>query len=526
MPKVTLIPSTINPLTHTAIDSITKRRLCGYARVSTDSDEQFTSYEAQVDYYTKLIKSKKEWEFVCVYTDEGITGTSTKKRDGFNQMIADALDGKVDLIVTKSISRFARNTVDTLVNIRMLKEKGVEVYFEKENIYTFDSSGELLLTIMSSLAQEESRSISGNVTWGKRKAFQDGKVSLPYKTFLGYKKGEDGLPQVVEKEADLVRRIYRMFISGMNQSTIARILIKEKIPTPGGKTHWQYSTIDSILRNEKYKGSALLQKRYTVDFLTKKVKKNEGEVNQYYVDESHEGIIDKDDWDIVQAELYEKEKIPTKSRSDSVLAGKIICGCCGKVYGSKVWHSTDKYRKVIWQCNNKYNGDVCDTPNIQENAVKSLYLKALGKLLDDKEKLIEGLIYVRDNVFSDDFIKEMGDTKNELDLISAGIRKHIDDNARKESDVTEYMNYYKELTIRYTRTQDKWNDLLREEVNRRMKVIKINGMIKEIRDLNKLNLEFNNRLFNLTISHIKVNTNGNLDFVFKDESIITLPYEA
>ena len=354
---------------------------------------------------------------------------------------------------------------------------------------------------MSSLAQEESRSISGNVTWGKRKAFQDGKVSLPYKTFLGYKKGEDGLPEIVEKEADLVRRIYRMFLSGINQSSIAKTLIKEKIPTPGGKTHWQYSTIDSILRNEKYKGSALLQKRYTVDFLTKKVKKNEGEVNQYYVDESHEGIIDKDDWDIVQAELYEKEKIPTKSRSYSVLAGKIICGCCGKVYGSKVWHSTDKYRKVIWQCNNKYNGDVCTTPNIDEKAVKSLYLKALEKLLDDKEKLIDGLIYVRDNVFSDDFIKEMDDTKNELDLISAGIRKHIDDNARKESDVNEYMNYYKELTIRYTRTQDKWNDLLREEVNRRMKVIKINGMIKEIKDLNKLDLKFNDRLFNLTISH-------------------------
>ncbi len=190
---VTVIPSTINPLTRMAVTSVAKRRVAGYARVSTDSDEQFTSYEAQIDYYTQYIKRHAEWQFVKVYTDEGISGTNMKKRDGFNQMIQDALDGKIDLIVTKSVSRFARNTVDSLVTVRKLKEKGVDVYFEKENIYTLDSKGELLITIMSSLAQEESRSISENVTWGQRKRFSDGKVSLPYKQFLGYEKGPDVL---------------------------------------------------------------------------------------------------------------------------------------------------------------------------------------------------------------------------------------------------------------------------------------------------------------------------------------------
>lgn len=174
--------------------NVAKRRTAGYARVSTDSDEQFTSYEAQIDYYTQFIKRNPEWEFVRVYTDEGISGTNTKHRDGFNQMIEDALAGQIDLIVTKSVSRFARNTVDSLVTVRKLKEKGVEVFFEKENIYTLDSKGELLITIMSSLAQEESRSISENVTWGQRKRFSDGKVSLPYKQFLGYRKGADDLP--------------------------------------------------------------------------------------------------------------------------------------------------------------------------------------------------------------------------------------------------------------------------------------------------------------------------------------------
>ena len=250
--SVTVIPASINPISRLPITMQRKRRVAGYARVSTDSEEQQTSYEAQVDYYTQYIQSKPEWEFVKVYTDEGISATNTKKRDGFNQMVADALAGKIDLIVTKSVSRFARNTVDSLTTVRKLKEKGVEVYFEKENIYTLDSKGELLITIMSSLAQEESRSISENVTWGKRKQFADGKVALPYKHFLGYEKGPDGLPQIVPAEAEIIRRIYSMFILGETSCSIAKHLTEEGIPTPSGKAKWSPTTIESILSNEKY----------------------------------------------------------------------------------------------------------------------------------------------------------------------------------------------------------------------------------------------------------------------------------
>ena len=185
MAKVKVIPATRDFHTGVAKNSMRKRRVAAYARVSTNNEEQLTSYEAQVDYYTKHIQSRADWEFVKVYTDEGISGTNTKHRDGFNEMIEDALAGKIDLIITKSVSRFARNTVDSLITVRKLKEKGIEVYFEKENIYTLDSKGELLITIMSSLAQEESRSISENITWGKRKFFADGKVYLPYKSYLG-----------------------------------------------------------------------------------------------------------------------------------------------------------------------------------------------------------------------------------------------------------------------------------------------------------------------------------------------------
>lgn len=258
--KVTVIPAMPK---FAVVDNVPlrKKRVAAYARVSTDSEEQQTSYEAQIDYYTKYIKEKSEWEFVKIFTDEGISATNTKKRDGFNEMIQCALNGEIDLIITKSVSRFARNTVDTLTTVRMLKEKGVEVYFEKENIYTLDSKGELLITIMSSLAQEESRSISENVTWGQRKRFADGNINLPYKQFLGYEKGENGFPKIVEAEAKIVRQIYDMFYyKGKTPSYIATYLTKNNVPTPAGKKIWQASTIESILTNEKYKGDALLQK--------------------------------------------------------------------------------------------------------------------------------------------------------------------------------------------------------------------------------------------------------------------------
>ena len=307
--SITVIPATRNLHTGVPTNSARKRRVAGYARVSTDSEEQSTSYEAQVDYYTNYIKSNPGWAFVDVYTDEGISGVMTKNRDGFNRMVADALSGKIDLIVTKSVSRFARNTVDSLTTVRRLKERGVEVFFQKENIYTLDSKGELLITIMSSLAQEESRSISENVTWGQRKRFSDGKVSLPYKQFLGYEKGPDDLPQIVEEQAEIVRRIYSMFMFGKTTSAIAKQLTREGIPTPAGKEIWQASTIESILTNEKYKGSALLQKSFTVDFLTKTMKRNEGEVPQYYIEHSHPAIIDPQEFQMVQNEIARRKAL-------------------------------------------------------------------------------------------------------------------------------------------------------------------------------------------------------------------------
>ena len=354
MATVLKIPAKFHPITHLPETKVQKRRVAAYARVSTDSEEQQTSYAAQVDRYTKYIQERADWEFVAVYTDEGISALNTKHRDGFNRMVADALDGKIDLIVTKSVSRFARNTVDSLTTVRKLKEKGVEVFFEKENIYTLDSKGELLITIMSSLAQEESRSISENVTWGQRKRMADGKVSLPYKHFLGYRKGADGLPEIVPEEAEIVRNIYRWFMEGKTPTGIARTLTEQGVPTPAGKEQWCSSTVKSILTNEKYNGSALLQKRFTVDFLTKKSKVNEGEVPQYYIEESHPAIIEPEEFELVQAELLRRQNLRRQYNEKSVFAARLVCGDCGNFFGAKVWHSNSKgfsypaSRKELW----------------------------------------------------------------------------------------------------------------------------------------------------------------------------------
>lgn len=451
MPKVTMIPATINPSTRLPSVAARKRRVAGYARVSTDSDEQFTSYEAQVDYYTKFIQSKPEWEFVKVYTDEGISGTNTKRREGFKEMIADALDGKIDLIVTKSVSRFARNTVDSLVTIRKLKDNGVECYFEKEGIYTFDGKGELLITIMSSLAQEESRSISENITWGQRKSFSDGKVHLPYKRFLGYEKGEDGRPAVVEEEAAVVRLIYRLFLDGKTQAGICKYLEELGIPSPGGKQTWSKTTITSILQNEKYKGDALLQKKFTVDFLEKKMKPNEGEVPQYYVENSHPAIIEPDEWDHVQTEFARRKALGRAYSGKNVLSAKLVCEDCGGFFGSKVWHSTDKYRRIIWRCNSKFsNEERCGTPTLDTETVQRMFITAYNQLMQNRSEIISDCESMRK--FLMDFTSldaEIDRQMEETQVVAELVKTAVKENASTAQSQETYLKKYESLTARY-----------------------------------------------------------------------------
>jgi len=362
------------------VTALQKRRVAAYARVSTSSDEQLLSVEAQKDYYPKYIATHPDWDFVALYADEGISGTSSKRRLEFNRMVRDALDGKIDLIITKSISRFARNTVDTLTTIRQLKAAGVEVLFEREQISTLDSKGEFILTLLSSMAQEESRSLSENVKWGQRKRMADGKYSLPYGQFLGYKKGADGRPEIVESEAITIRQIYRMYLEGRTPSNIAAILTAQGIPSPAGRSQWLNKTVTSILTNEKYYGAALLQKTYTEDYLTKKRRKNLGELPQYRIEYDHEPIISKEVFDEVHGKMNTQCNI-ADNPSHNTFANKLICGDCGAMYGRKVvgsYRNNKRYRHAIWKCNDRYNqSDKCITPNLYEEVIAHAFHEAL-----------------------------------------------------------------------------------------------------------------------------------------------------
>lgn len=516
MARVTMIPATLNPLTRMPTMAFQKKRVAGYARVSTDSDEQFTSYEAQIDYYTQYIRRHSDWEFVGVYTDEGISGTNTKNRDGFNQMIRDALDGKIDLIVTKSVSRFARNTVDSLTTVRQLKEKGVEVYFEKENIYTFDGKGELLITIMSSLAQEESRSLSENVTWGQRKAFSDGKIRLPYKKFLGYERGEDGLPRIVPEQAEIVRRIYSDYISGKTTFAIAGGLTAEGIPTPGGKEKWQASTVESILRNEKYKGDALLQKAFTVDFLTKKKKKNEGEVPQYYVENSHPAIVSPEEWQAVQDELERRKALGRKYSGTSIFATRLVCADCGEFFGAKTWHSNDKYRKTIWRCTHKYNGeDRCTTPNLNEETIQERFVDAVNSIVRDKAAVMEDCRIMRD-VASDctAIDEELTALLQEIEIVTELTRRCIDENSRAAQDQKEFEVRYNGYVDRYEKASARVTELQTQRREKERAANSIGDFMFDIGELNEPIQQFDEGLWLALVERVLIHGDGRMDFQF------------
>jgi len=514
---VTMIPATKNRFTALPTASVARRKVAGYARVSTDSEEQQTSYEAQVDYYTHYIQSREDWEFVGVYTDEGISATNTKHRDGFKQMVKDALAGKIDLIVTKSVSRFARNTVDSLTTVRKLKEHGTEIYFEKENIFTFDSKGELLITIMSSLAQEESRSISENVTWGQRKRFADGKVSMPYKQFLGYEKGEDGTPVINKEEAAIVRLIYKLFMEGNTPAGICRYLEQQGIPTPSGKQKWSQTTVDSILSNEKYKGDALLQKKFTTDFLTKKMKVNEGEVPQYYVEHSHDAIIEPLEWDMVQAEMARRRSLGRAYSGNSVFSSKLVCGDCGGFFGQKVWHSNDPYRKVIWRCNSKFKGETkCATPHLDTETIQQKFLIAYNRLMADRESVISDCAMMR-KVLSDTSAldAELDSLNEEITVVAELVKACVRENASTAQPQEEYAKKYNGLLARYEKATARLAEVSAEKERKRDQDRELRLFIEALKKQPLVLEEWDERLWIAILDRATVFRDGRIAFKFK-----------
>ena len=382
-----------------------QEKVAAYCRVSTKQDEQLNSYEVQKQYYTEKINSEPKWCLAGIYADKGITGTSTKNRNEFNKMIRDCKKGKIDRIITKSISRFARNTLDCLKYVRMLKEINVDIFFEEQGLHSTDPGAEFYITIYGSIAQSESENISANVRWGKEQAAKEGKVIFSYQSFLGYRQGSDGQPEIVQEEAEIIKIIYNRFLKGDSLKTIADSLTSQNIPTPMKKENWSSSTIKSILSNEKYMGDALINKTYTVDFLSKKVKTNNGERPKYYVENNHPAIIDKNTFNKVQEELARrsgKRKVKfvgTKTEqgkysSKYALTELLICGECGTPYRRCTWTTREKAKKIVWRCISRldYGKKYCKhSPSIEESVLQNAIMDAILKMAKENADVLKTL---------------------------------------------------------------------------------------------------------------------------------------
>ena len=380
-------------------------RVAAYCRVSTDDEEQLTSYEAQKNYYTDKIMTNKEWTMAGIFADEGITGTSARKRPEFLRMIRQCKQGKIDIVLTKSISRFARNTVDCLNYVRALKVLGIAVIFEKENMNTLEVDSEILITMLGAFAQSESESISANVRWGIRQAMKEGKATIQYKYLYGYRKGDDGKPEIIPEQAEVVRKIYDLFLSGTPVRGIQEYLSANSVPNINGEPKWARSAIDSILTNEKYCGDVLLQKTYIDDCINKKVKKNTGQLPMYLVQNHHEGIISRETFDAAQAELARrsagkspsKKNAPTgRSRYSSkyALSDRLYCGECGTRYQRCTWRNRDGSKRIVWRCVSRvdYGNKYChDSPTLDEEPLHRAILAAINSAVKDKDNIVYNL---------------------------------------------------------------------------------------------------------------------------------------
>ena len=526
--KVTVIPPIAEMQGESRID-MRPKRVAAYCRVSTDREEQEHSFETQKAMYTEMIMMKPTWQMAGIYADEGITGTVAKKRPGFMKMIEDCRKGKIDMIVTKSVSRFSRNNLDCLMYVRELKQLGIPIIFEKEGINTIQVSSELLLTLFGALSQAESESISMNVKLGIRQSLKNGNVRFSYKTFLGYRKGVDGQPEIVPEQADIVRRIYNDFLAGATYLEIAKRLTEENVPTMGGGNRWFSERIKSILKNEKYKGDALLQKTYITDPISKRVKKNNGELPMYYVENSHPAIIERRIFDRVQEEIARragKKKVKQTGTKTELgrYSGKyaltelLYCGECGTPYRRCTW-SRDGKKKIVWRCVSRldYGKKYCkNSPSVEESRLHNAIAAAITKKANSEEINIGGIM---------NHIESFGSRRDSDGIIQrqrriAEIEKVIDDLARLNSDEAQSgeLDYkFSELYAELYSVKDELEEMQSDAAT--LDGDMLNEMREVVTGLKNHPVEYDDKVVRQLIDCIKVMSADTIKICFKDGTV-------
>ena len=526
--KVTVIPPIAEMQGESRID-MRPKRVAAYCRVSTDREEQEHSFETQKAMYTEMIMMKPTWQMAGIYADEGITGTVAKKRPGFMKMIEDCRKGKIDMIVTKSVSRFSRNNLDCLMYVRELKQLGIPIIFEKEGINTIQVSSELLLTLFGALSQAESESISMNVKLGIRQSLKNGNVRFSYKTFLGYRKGADGQPEIVPEQADIVRRIYNDFLAGATYLEIAKRLTEENVPTMGGGSRWFSERIKSILKNEKYKGDALLQKTYITDPISKRVKKNNGELPMYYVENSHPAIIERRVFDKVQEEIARragKKKVKQTGTKTELgrYSGKyaltelLYCGECGTPYRRCTW-SRDGKKKIVWRCVSRldYGKKYCkNSPSVEESRLHNAIAAAITKKANSEEINIGGIM---------DHIESFGSQRDTDGIIQrqrriSEIEKVVDDLARLNSDEAQSGELDYKFSELYAELYSVKDEL--EEMQSGASALDgdmLNEMREVVTGLKNHPVEYDDKVVRQLIDCIKVMSADTIKICFKDGTV-------
>ncbi len=526
--KVTVIPPIAEMQGESRID-MRPKRVAAYCRVSTDREEQEHSFETQKAMYTEMIMMKPSWQMAGIYADEGITGTVAKKRPGFMKMIEDCRKGKIDMIVTKSVSRFSRNNLDCLMYVRELKQLGIPIIFEKEGINTIQVSSELLLTLFGALSQAESESISMNVKLGIRQSLKNGNVRFSYKTFLGYRKGVDGQPEIVPEQADIVRRIYNDFLAGATYLEIAKRLTEENVPTMGGGNRWFSERIKSILKNEKYKGDALLQKTYITDPISKRVKKNNGELPMYYVENSHPAIIERRIFDRVQEEIARragKKKVKQTGTKTELgrYSGKyaltelLYCGECGTPYRRCTW-SRDGKKKIVWRCVSRldYGKKYCkNSPSVEESRLHNAIAAAITKKANSEEINIGGIM---------NHIESFGSRRDTDGIIQrqrriSEIEKVIDDLARLNSEEAQNgeLDYkFSELYAELYSVKDEIEEMQSDAAT--LDGDMLNEMREVVTGLKNHPVEYDDKVVRQLIDCIKVMSADTIKICFKDGTV-------
>ena len=520
-------------------------RVAAYCRVSTDDEEQLTSYEAQVSYYTDKITSNPDWVMADVFADEGKTGTSVKSRKDFQRMIRQCRRGKIDLILTKSLSRFARNTLDTVKYTRELRQLGIPVIFEKENLNSISWESEFLLTLYGAFAQSESESISKNVSWGKRQAMKEGKVTIQYKHLLGYIRGADGKPEIVPDQAEIILFIFKRYLAGDTLRAIKAQLEAEQVPYITGEVAWNLSTLQSILQNEKYCGDVIMQKTFRKDCISKETVVNTGQLPKYWTQNHHEAIVSREIFDAVQEETARrkamasgtKKSAPTglgKYSSKHALTGLLICGECGTPYRRVVW-SQKGMKRPVWRCVNRldHGKTLCKhSPTLDEKSLQEAVLAAVNILMSRKDELSNGVV--------SEMIQELAPVPGEV-LSLADIERAIGDLARRfdqlmdetdgEESIQRNLDHFREISEQLAALKERKAHVLGVQAENELMAKRLQRAAAIMEAAPAEVTEWNESIVHQLVEEVKVLSKDEIKVTFRDgitisQTIPTIRQEA